>query len=106
MNGEPVTRLRSGPPAGVDRYGAPVPGVDVETPLPPALFAPVGSIETVTPGRALVVTQDSLYWRRSVDVGAGDRVRVRGVVYAVDGDPAVWRRGDVVTGVVARLKHA
>lgn len=106
MTGEPVSVIRPGAPTGeTDRYGHPVLGPDVETPLPDAMFAPIGSGEPVQIGRTQVITSDSLYWR-GVDPGltADDRVRVRGAVREVDGEPSVWRRGTRVVGVVARLK--
>jgi hypothetical protein len=105
VNGEPVTRLRHGAPTGEkDRYGKPVLGPDVETPLPRALFAPASSTEPLTVGRVQVITADTLLWRCSVDLTAADRVRVRGLVREVDGTPAVWTRNGRVVGVVATLK--
>lgn len=107
MTGETVTVIRAGAPTGEkDRYGHDVLAPDVETPIADALFAPAGSSEPVAAGRAQVITQDTLYFRRSVDLRADDRVIVRGVEREVDGRPAEWRRGRHTVGVVARLKLA
>lgn len=100
---ERVTRIRAVPTGHTDRYGKPATS-DVETPLPPALFAPASSSEPVAVGRAQVNTADTLYWRVSVPLTAADRVRVRGRVREVDGEPAVWRRAGRTVGVVVALK--
>lgn len=103
--GEPVTRIRA-EVVGEDRYGNPVTG-DVESTLPSAGFAPEGSPEVDQVGRVVVTGRPSLYWRGEwPDVVASDRVRVRGVVYAVDGTPADWRDpwGSPLGGLVVRLK--
>ena len=107
MIGEPVTRIRAGASTGeADRYGHKNLEPDVETPLPGAAFAPAGSTEPIAVGRREVITQDTLYFRRLVDLTADDRVRVRGKVREVDGDPAIWRNpfDGLVRGVVVRLK--
>jgi hypothetical protein len=88
---------------GVDRYGEPIFG-DQESALPPARFDPGGISEPVEPGRAPVVTEPTLYWRNAwPDVPADARVRVRGTVYEVIGDPADWR-GDSLGGLVVQLR--
>lgn len=89
--------------AGVDRYGEPT-FEDRESPLPPARFAPGGVSEPVEPGRAPVVTEPTLYWRNEwPNVPADARIRVRGTVYEVIGDPADWR-GDSLGGLVVQLR--
>lgn len=91
MIGEPVSRIRAGGTSGVDRYGNPIPGADVEVALPRAAFDPGGSLEPVEVGRAPVVTTPKAYWRDvAPDVQATDRLRVRGIVYRVEGRPALW----------------
>lgn len=105
--GEPVSRVR-GEASGVDRYGNPT-VVDVEVDLPPAAFAPAGAPEVAEPGRVIVSTAPTLYWRgERPDVVASDRLRVRGVVYAVDGAPADWRDpwGSDLGGLVVRLAES
>lgn len=92
-----VTRLRAGE-AGEDQYGEPIPGQVVESPLPPALFAPGGTSEPVAAGSAPVVSQPTLYWRgQHPDVKSSDMLRIAGVTYRVEGAPARWPRGTVVT---------
>lgn len=85
-----VTRIRP-TASGTDRYGSPV-MVDVETVLPQAAgFAPGGSSEPAEVGRAPVITEPSLYfWESAPDLLRGDRVRVAGEEFAVEGAPASW----------------
>lgn len=98
-----VVRLRK-EQTGEDRYGDPVYG-DVESPLPGALFAPGGTSEPVGPGREPVVMEPTLYWRNQwPDVVASDRLRVRGRVFEVEGEPAEWR-GKRVGGLVVTLRR-
>ncbi|WP_168708054.1 hypothetical protein [Actinomyces procaprae] len=101
----PVVRVRAGP-GTTDRYGERVPGPDVETELPPALFAPGGTSEPVTVGAAPVISSPTLYWRGAwPDVLASDRLRVHGTVYRVEGAPARWPSGLVVTLAAATDPH-
>ena len=105
--GEPVTRIRA-TVTGVDRYDNPV-TTDVETELPPAAFAPEGSPEQDAVGRIVISQSPTLYWREvRPDVVASDRLRVRGVEYAVDGVPADWRdpNGGPLGGLVVRLSRS
>lgn len=88
MQGEPVVRIRSTAGA-LDRYGNPT-TTDAEVTLEGAAFDPGGSLEPVEVGRAAVVTSPKLYFRSAVDVTAADRMRVRGVTYTVEGNPALW----------------
>lgn len=93
----PVTRLRPSD-EGVDEYGDRLPGVETESPLPPALFAPGRTSEPVQPGERPVITLPALYWRgHHPDVKASDRIKVMGNVYRVEGEPAWWPTGMVVT---------
>lgn len=91
MFGETVIRVRRGAQTGVDRYGKPVYGVDVETALDGGAFDPGGSVEPVEVGRTAVITSPKVYFRAGApDVVSTDHLRVRGVLYAVQGNPAVW----------------
>lgn len=90
MKGEIVTRIRTGASPGLDPYGNPLPGADVEINLPGAAFDPGGSLEPVEVGRAQVVTTPKLYFTVPPDVVSTDRLRVRGLVYSVVGRPARW----------------
>lgn len=104
---ETVTRLRP-TSSGTDSLAQPIPGTPTETPIDGALFNPGGSSEPVEPGRTPVITEPTLYFRNQwPDITAKDQVRVRGVVYDVEGDPAVWHRGEQVRGgLVVPLKRA
>lgn len=110
FTGETVTRIRAGESTTTDRYGNPIPGPDVETPLDRAGFDPGGSREPVEVGRTATVTNPKVYFRDyAPDVVSTDRLRVRGVVYQVKGRPAEWRdphAGNVVRGLVVELELA
>src|SRR5687768_13617846 len=106
--GEPVTRRRQ-EQTGEDRYGNPVYEL-VDTVLEErAGFDPGGSREPVEVGRTQTITTPKLYFRRQrPDLNDTDQVLVRGVVYAIEGDPADWRSpyGSDVGGLVVELKRA
>lgn len=106
MRGEPVTRIRAGASPGADRYNKPIPGPDVESPAGEALFDPGGTREAAEPGRAPVTTEPTLYFRGAFpDLCSGDRVRVRGVVFMVQGDRSDWDRpGARARGAVVELR--
>lgn len=98
----PVARLRL-EQTGVDRYGDPV-WEEVSEALPDGLFAPGGVEEPAVVGRAVVVSEPTVYWRNLwPDVVASDRLVVRGKTYTVEGEPADWR-GARVGGLVVRLR--
>lgn len=106
MIGETVTRIRRAA-NGVDRYGNPKPGAPVETPLAGALFAPNGSVEASEVGRASASTSPQLMFPRQwPDLVPTDQVRVRGLVYEVQGDAEDWRSAYASTlgGLVVDLK--
>lgn len=69
----------------------------VETPVERVLVAPVQSTEPGEVGRDRVVTTLSLIFPSGTAVAASQEVRVRGLVYTVEGDPAVWPKGVVAT---------
>lgn len=103
--GEPVTRRRQ-EQSGTDRYGNPVYGW-VDTVLPErAAFDPGGTREAVEVGRDPVVTTPKLYFIVHPDLASTDRLVVRGRVYTVQGDPAVWDDpfGSAVGGTVVELE--
>lgn len=106
MFGDPVTRIRLEATGGTDRYGNPVMG-DVEAAVGTAALDPGGTREPVEVGRAQVVTTPKLYYQSEwPDLHSGDRVRVRGLTFEVDGDPSDWRSpwGTLVGGTVVELK--
>lgn len=93
----PVTRIRV-EPADVDQYGETMPGAEVQEALPAGLFAPGASSEPVAPGAAPVITAPTVYWPGQwPDVLASDVLLIGGVRYQVEGDPARWPMGLVVT---------
>ena len=96
----PVIRLRDSDPEK-DQDGTVIPGsgTTVPTDLPPALFAPGNTSEPVAAGVSAVISQPTLYWRGNVavDVIPTDRLTVSGTTYMVEGIPANWPLGTVVT---------
>ena len=99
----PVQRVRT-MPGGVDQYGDPLPGVEVTSDLPPALFSPggasagFGTSEPVSAGATPVISSPALFWRGEwPDVLASDRLVVHGVKWRVEGRPAIWPRGLAVS---------
>lgn len=89
--GETVVRVRPGESTSVDGYGNPVPGVDVETPLPGWAVADGATSEFNQPGRTAVLADLVLYGPPGADVLPADRLRVRGKEYSVNGEPFEWR---------------
>jgi hypothetical protein len=69
----------------VDSYGSPVI-------VAGCAFDPGGTVESFEPGRDVVITSPRVFIpsESTVPVSSRDRVTVRGVLYEVDGDPAVW----------------
>lgn len=97
-----VTRLRR-EQVGEDRWREPIFDL-VETELPGARYAPKDVIPAPTPDREPVVIEPTLYWLREwPDVVASDLLRVRGIVFEVQTDPAEWR-GSTVGGLVVKLR--
>lgn len=87
--GETATVLRPGPTTQ-DPYGNDVPGEDTETTYQGCAVWPRVSSEDVQ-ARDQVI--DGLYvlFPAGADVQATDRIRVRGEVYLVDGEPGLYR---------------
>jgi len=96
---ETVTRVRAGASTGTDAFGQPIPGADVELDIDGALFAPGGTSEPIEAGRAAVISEPTLYFRAArPDIVHTDHMRVRGVLYGVDGVPPDWNWGDSTGG--------
>lgn len=102
--GETVTRLRPGTSPGNDRYGSPLPGADSTLLIPGCLYAPDASTEPVAVGRTAVVTSGTVYMPVGVDLATTDRLMIRGVLYTVEGAPAVWQ-GMAFGGVAVSVKQ-
>lgn len=99
---ETVVVVRDGEPTGeLDRYNEPILGPDASHNEYGCRIAPAGSTEPLEVGRSAVLTAETIYMRRDADVRADDRLRYRaiepGAEVFVDGDPAVWPLGVVVT---------
>ena len=107
--GETVTRQRAG--VTVDPYSQEV-TADWSNPtsfdIAGCGFDPGGSGEALDLARNVVTTQPKVYAPAGSDIVASDRLVVRGVVYEVDGDVAVWRSPFTgwEPGVVVPLKRS
>jgi hypothetical protein len=84
MDTETVTVLR---PGGRDDFGDPLPGT--EHAIAGCLFAPRGSSESSDFANT-VITGAQLFAPAGADIRATDQVRIRGVVYDVEGDVGDW----------------
>lgn len=93
---ETVTVIR---PTGRDAFGDPQPGVPTEFDVPGCLFVPGPSRELGFAANQ-VDTDGTIYAPAGTDVQPSDKVRVRGDVYAVVGEPQVW--GSFGTVIVLR----
>jgi hypothetical protein len=87
--GETVVLLRPGPPV-VDGMGQEHPGPDVEVPVAGCAVWPRTSSEQ-DQAQSQVIVGITLFVPPGTQVDAHDRVRVRGVVYQVDGEPGLYR---------------
>jgi hypothetical protein len=77
--------------SSVDAHGNPVESYGTPVTVSGCAFDPGGTVESFEPGRDVVTTSPRVF----VPSGAGsvssrDRVTVRGKLYAVQGDPAVF----------------
>lgn len=102
-----VYRRRGTTVVGTDPYGNDILEASVDLLPQRAAFAPGGSSEPVEADRASVITAPTLYFIESPDLREGDEVEVDGVLYSVEGRPAVWASpfGGSVGGAVATLRE-
>lgn len=84
-NGETITIIRPGTPTE-DEYGNQVPGTPTETDVPGCAVAPRSSSEDLQ-ARDQVIVGLTVWMPSETDVQATDQMRVRGVLYQVDGEP-------------------
>lgn len=102
MTGETVTRLRATTTG--DRYGDDV--ADWSEPdeleIDGCKVAPRESDEDHSSGRQAVIQGLTIYTPDGADVLPSDRLRVRGVVHEVVGEPGVWT--NPWSGVTAGLE--
>lgn len=95
VGGEDIVIVR---PAPVDKFGDPIPDAEaVETSSGGWLVAP-GSSSELLDGQNSVDSDMDLYRTGAFDedIVPTDRIRVRGLLYEVVGEPAVWRLGTVI----------
>lgn len=91
---ETVTVIR---PAARDQFGDET-GPPTEFDLEGCLFAP-GSSREGGLGSEQVQTDGTIYGPPEADVRATDRLRIRGQVYGVVGQPQLWGRAGTVIAV-------
>ena len=90
-------------PSAADAHGNIVDGWAAPVSVGVYGFDPGGSIEPLLPGQARVVTTPTIYMPSTVMFAARDRVTVRGRLFEVDGETAVWlhpngsQRGNVAS---------
>lgn len=92
--GETVTRLREGPSPGRDPLGSPLPGTVVETEIHGCVVTPREAAPTVggemQQARDTVVVGLTVYAPPGTDIRTTDRIRIRGELYEVTGQPGDW----------------
>lgn len=106
MNGETVTRLRD--PSFLSAYSGQVSARDPESPAevdittlaPPE---PRPSAEPAQNARNSVTEGWTLYLPEDADVTPGDRMRVRGEVFDIAGEPAVWTSEGLVVQCIREV---
>ena len=108
-HGETATRLRAF--RTLDPYSGEESEPDwdaaYELDIPGVGFNPGSSNEPTEVGRNAVITQPEVYAPTDADILAGDRLRIRGLVFDVEGDPADWRSPFTgwAPGLVVKLKR-
>lgn len=85
---------------GTDAYGDPLPAAGDPRPVSGCLVAWTtrGSSEPAERGRSGVTTDVVVHFPAGTAVAHGDRIRVRGELYDVEGVPGDWQVGVVVSG--------
>lgn len=107
--GETVTRLRA--TAVTDPYSGEATDLSWDAPaelaIPGWAVEPRPSSEPTQDARNSVVSGYTLYGDPGADITSADRVRVRGEVFEVEGDVAVWRNpfNGANPGVVIQTKR-
>lgn len=93
--GEDIVIVR---PAPLDKYGDPIPDVEATEVVSQGWQVAPGSSSELHDGQQSVESDVDLYRMGGFDedIRPTDRVRVRGLLYEVVGEPAVWRLGTVI----------
>lgn len=89
-HGETVVRIRL-TPGGRDPYGDPIGDVETRTDIAGCAVAPRQAGEQIGQGRIAATSGLTLYVPPGADILPSDRFEVRGTVWEVEGEPAVWR---------------
>jgi hypothetical protein len=87
-HGETVTVIRPGA-STEDPYGNEVPGTPTETDVPGCAIAPRSSSEDLQ-ARDQVIVGLNVWMPSGTVVNATDQMRVRGVLYEIDGEPGAF----------------
>lgn len=105
MIGETVTILRA-EEADEDSMGNPT-TTDVEIPVEGCAFAPGSSAESTATFGGRTDTDGTVYAPSGTVFLPSDRLRIRGVLYTVDGDPQQWINpySNRAAGVVVNVKR-
>lgn len=108
LPGETIQVLTAGPRNDPYSDTAVYDDWDAATPVdvPDVLCEPRPTSEPVQDARNSVTSGWTLYLQTppAVPVTARNRVKVRGVVYEVDGEPTDWRLGSWHPGVIVQAK--
>lgn len=91
-----------------DSHGNPVESFADPVTVDGCAFDPGGSVETLGPGREQVVSRPRVFLPADTVITARSLLTVRGLLYRVDGDPAVWVNPFTgwAPGTVATLERA
>lgn len=87
--GTTITVLRDSP-GGLDDYNNPVTSTTTSTDIVGCAVAPSGSTEPAALGRNGLVVDLTVFVPAGSDILFTDRIKIAGVVYSIDGDPADW----------------
>lgn len=106
MIGESITIVRE-VPGGEDTMGNPI-ATTVDIDVPGCAFAPGGSAEAVATYGARTDTDGTVYAPTGTVFFPSDKVRIRSVLYTVDGDSEQWTSPYTLSGagVVVNVKRA
>lgn len=107
--GETIVRLREGPSPGRDPLGSPLPGTVAELDISGCVVTPRQESPQVggelQQARDTVIVGWTVYAPAGTDIRTTDRVRIRGEVCQVTGQPGDWGRS-VFTGTPGPVQFA